>query len=142
MINIRTHNDQLDDVVINDIGVVVPKLGGSVDFTSKREITELALSDDVVNLAIAGVLIVQKDYHDIPINTVSTFLKNLIVCGDWTGYGVLALGESGTAPVGATGPTGETGPIGPTGEAGPTGNEGQIGPTGPQGLTGQKGDSG
>jgi hypothetical protein len=155
-VTVRTNAAQGTDVLIRDLGIVVPA-GGSptLDFDTHEEVSSLSTSEDLRTLSTddafgagSSTIILALDAVDVDQSGVESFLANLDIDSTGGEFGVLQRDDSGVAPEpGPTGPTGPTGDGGPTGDSGSTGDLGPTGPTGdgitgPIGPTGASGDTG
>jgi hypothetical protein len=149
---IKTNASQATDVLVKDLGVLIPSSGGSDEHTDYSFIEEARLSsnlrtyctDDAFG-AGSSTLILNDGTDDIPQNEIDSFLSNVSGLRGTTGVqgntGIQGLtGISGVTGLrGLTGSQGETGVLGLTGIPGATGAQGH---TGSQGLTGVAGVTG
>lgn len=92
---VKSNPNTTEDVVIGDVGIIIPKAGGTSEFSDKSEILEIANSTDVVTLATdnaydpeGSTLIINNGVQDIPETVVASFLMNLHVCPDCDAFGV------------------------------------------------------
>lgn len=151
---IKTNASQGVDVLVRDLGFLIPASGGQITITEQADLEDASRSDDIRTLATddaygvgSSTLILNDGSSDIPQADVESFLTNIQVDPTGGGFGVVQRDESGDVSgiTGDQGPTGSTG-FGFTGPTGPqgdvvTGATGDLGPMGPTGDTGDQGDA-
>jgi len=142
---IKTNVSQATDVLIKDLGFLIPNSGGNVTFTDLPNLQDCNTSVNLRTLATddafgagSSTLILNNGTSDIAQADVDTFLNQ--ISGTQGATGILGL----TGLYGITGFTGSTGVRGLTGIQGPTGIQGLTGfsSTGIQGITGFSGSTG
>jgi hypothetical protein len=142
---IKTNVSQVTDVLIKDLGFLIPNSGGNVTFTDLPNLQDCNTSVNLRTLATddaygagSSTLILNNGTSDIAQADVDTFLNE--ISGTQGATGILGL----TGLYGITGFSGSTGIRGLTGIQGPTGIQGLTGfsSTGIQGITGFSGSTG
>jgi hypothetical protein len=127
---IKTNASQATDVLIKDLGFLVPNSGGSVTFTDIRNLQDCNTSVNLRTLttdnafgANSSTLILNNGVSDIPQAQASDYL------------GLVAGIQGSTGVFGVTGIFGQTGLLGTNGQTGIRGNTGTL----LDGLTGNTG---
>jgi len=155
---IKTNVSQATDVLIKDLGFLIPNSGGNVTFTDLPNLQDCNTSVNLRTLATddafgagSSTLILNNGTSDIAQANVDTFLNQIAgVQGDTgilgiTGVrgltGILGIGGQ-TGVQGLQGITGSQGATGTQGITGIQGSTGIIGITGFQGITGVQGPTG